>query len=87
MTFYNLNTDTPTGTAAFAAFGCLVSLGLLAWFHLFALLPALTSAVIARVVFISVACALVELVRMCASPVCSSLSMFGEEGLGGCGFD
>jgi hypothetical protein len=52
-----------TGTAAFVLFGFLVSLGLVAWFGLFGLVPALTADVVARIAFISVACALVELVR------------------------
>lgn len=53
------------GTAAFALFGFLVSLGLLAWFHAFALLPAaLTLDVVLRVGAVSVACALIELVPL-----------------------
>lgn len=44
-------------------FGFLVSVGLIAWFHLFGLVPALTADVIGRVAVISIACALVELVR------------------------
>ena len=50
------------GTAAFVAGAAAVTLGEIWWFNQFGLLPALTWAVAAKVLAISLACGLVELV-------------------------
>lgn len=52
------------GTAAFAVCGFLVSVGLMAWFNWWGLVPALTQEKVVRVGLISVLCALVELVPL-----------------------
>ncbi|GAB5030406.1 phosphatidate cytidylyltransferase [Nannochloropsis oceanica] len=56
------STKSYAGTGAFVVSGFLVSVGLIAWFHLWGLVPALTLGVVGRVGVISVLCAMVELV-------------------------
>jgi dolichol kinase len=56
------STKSYAGTGAFVVSGFLVSLGLIAWFHFWGLVPALTLGVVGRVGVISVLCAMVELV-------------------------
>lgn len=56
------STKSYAGTGAFVVSGFLVSVGLIAWFHFWGLVPALTLGVVGRVGVISVLCAIVELV-------------------------